>query len=691
MLAALAVQLWLWASYAQAQLAPHFPGGHDQAVYLSQAYARYARLLEMGLIPGLLANLQSPVPNGSRLPDVASLWFLLAGPSRLSALALNFGAFLGLQYLLTRTLLRTTGSFTIACGGMALLLSSQMPFLVYGGLFDFRPDFMALCGYGAFVCLTLRSQLALSPAFTASAWLVGAATVIVRPISAPYFVGVFVVQALLILLIARGGQSGAAHGHQLRRRVLNLLRSVAGAAIVVSAGTMSGWSSISTYYFDRYGDNVVPSGQIGDGIIRGVWFYLAALASAHMTGIFAVALLAVTAAVLHKYIAGTGQATGERQLSAYEWVLLAASFILPVLFLGFYQARVPLLVAVVTTPLVLIVVLGIHRLLAVSRRVRLGPQVRRTVGWFALATSVLVGGYSNLLHVTQRPFPSLTATQVATTDRLVRDLADYVRALDESVDGRPVRFVANSLAEYSSKSAVRAVAYENRGVTLDLDNDPLDVDPFREILMWSPERQDDALAYARSSDVLLLTDPARPNTIPAYWEPFYARAQAVTPALHAIAQREFVHAGTYDLGGSLVNLYVRPRVRVTGATADGWLTSAGARLIIPAWAAASAATVEVRGDSDLSVLPPDFGVEARELVAGQPGPPLGTRFERAGASSYRITIDLGSGASRTGQDRLVQLSFSASFVPARLGINPDTRELVLKAPEDALVLPRRQP
>ena len=115
-----------------------------------------------------------------------------------------------------------------------------------------------------------------------------------------------------------------------------------------------------------------------------------------------------------------------------------------------------------------------------------------------------------------------------------------------------------------------------------------------------------------------------------------------------------------------------------GASA-GWVTSAGITLEVDVDHLRRWPSIFVEGDANYEVLGGEPNPRATIVdAAGTPGVALPAHLKRVG-TRYGIVID-GRQPPDVGRAVRVHLTFDRFFVPSKLGINPDTRELVVMAP-----------
>ena len=136
LLLALAVgEFVLVRRYVAAEVAPAYPGGFDQAVYLRRSYGVYEQLRREGVAAALRSALTGN-PTSTLLAALTQPFFCAFGANRPAALALNFALYVVLQVVTARTVLWRTGSLAAVALALGMLLLARTTFLhVAGGLF----------------------------------------------------------------------------------------------------------------------------------------------------------------------------------------------------------------------------------------------------------------------------------------------------------------------------------------------------------------------------------------------------------------------------------------------------------------------------------------------------------------------------------------------------------------------------
>lgn len=345
----LGAEFLLFSLHVAREIAPQPPRYHDQAVYLREAYRIQVQASAEGLGPALGAAAARAAPNGLLFPIEGAALCLVAGPSRASALTVNFLLFALLQLALAGALLSTFRRFSFAVFGLGLLLLARSPFFWAGGLFDFRIDLAAFCLYGVFLAAALRSAFFTSRGWVIAAGMAAGLCVLNRHLTIAYFGGLAALAALGFALLARTPEGG---GRWPAVRVRSALLA-AGAALLVSGPAL--WANRLTIW--RY---YVVGHFGGDGAIRaraagirsGLLFYPRSILSTH-PGPAAVLALVLAAALLLFIVRGARApaSAGDRFFFREGLVLFGAAFAVPFTLLANDPDKSPVAGSILVPPL----------------------------------------------------------------------------------------------------------------------------------------------------------------------------------------------------------------------------------------------------------------------------------------------------------------------------------------------------
>lgn len=251
--ALLVLQFCLFQTYVAREIAWAYPAHFDQAVYLERSYETFDAMTNEGFFHGLAQGAgigqTPPVPNGALLHLQAAVLFYFFGPGRRTALTINFFYFAIFQLVLVETLLSLSHRWSHAFVGLGLLLTTRAAFQSTAGIADFRMDFGAMCLFGIFISLALRSRLFEHLGWSIAALLAGGYTIAFRFITGAYVVPIIMVSlgVLTVLLIARRKDQTAAA--TIKRRLRNLL--IASCIAIAFTGPIiwHHWSAIFAYYY----------------------------------------------------------------------------------------------------------------------------------------------------------------------------------------------------------------------------------------------------------------------------------------------------------------------------------------------------------------------------------------------------------------------------------------------------------
>ncbi len=673
----LTLQYGMFRQYAEREVTWCYPRGYDQTVYLGRAYACYEQVLRGGPLSGVLWALRQPVANGLVFEAEAGLLFVVLGPSRLSALTLNFAHFALFQLALAATLRWRTRRWGPAFLGVGLLLMAATPFGVAGGLSYFALDLAAMCLYGVFLCAVVRSGAFASWRWSAVVGATAAWLVLTRYLSVVYLACVFAgLLALLGLGLLRGEP---ARRRLIGARLVGLL--VAGLTLVAAAGPVLAWKwpMIRAYYLGQFenAENLIRGQEFGASDLAGrLVFYAKSVAFDHaglplmgMAGI--VLLTALVLALTHRLARGRVECVGPTPAGDHGPVLafLGLCLLAPLTALTLFASPSPIVGNIVVAALVWLVLAAALALLPAS-----------TAGWragAALAALGLGAGCYHQAYQFTRPLPLWgTRAEMEEVTKLYERIGDCCRLRRWDSPRVAVAAVSDDLLP----SLVSPVVYERQGVLLQP--------------AWllgggvNAVREEAAVRAVRESDVAIV--PVADKGSDLY--PFVRCMREYRPRLLAACRETHLDAGRFRLPWGEVVLFVRPSVRVEGLSFD-WISSNGVSLIADASDLKAFPRIELRGRyfaEHLGKLP---NVQARLTAPGREPRKVPVRISASG-SAYRLIAEVDPDELPESSEVRLHLDFDSWFIPAERpdlfgSHSPDTRRLVLLAP-DAVAL-RRAP
>ena len=650
----LALEWALFREFAVREITWSYPVGMDQAGYLHKSYIIHERVWAGGLPAGLRSAFDPAMPQGFLLQLEAAILYLFVGPSRLSALALNFLHFAALQCLLVLALRTLHRGWSLAALGVGLLLCAILPFERYGGMADFRLDFPAACLFGMFAAAGVCSDGWRRRGWTLATVALGTVCIWTRHIAITYVLGVL--GAFVLFALLRRGASE--RGPAVRRAILV-------AAAVAALTTPVLWANRKALH-DYYVVGHVTGAEKG---LRARQFGVKTIADA-------LAFYPLSVARDHTgpaYLWTAGLASAAALLSLTPWVrrrrdavpteplaidptnglaFLALCIAVPIAVLTANQSKSPVVGGVVVPPLTLLVALGAW--LALGRDAA-GLRTLKVLG----ALAVAVGLWSYVGGVV-RPIRS---PQDRTDSRTMIDIYDELARYTQDAGWRRIR-IASTVLQEPVWPAVPAVLFYERHRWLP----EFEVTGFT---IFEPDPKG-FLDGVRGSDIVLLREPLRGPTL----FPFDKAMRRLHPELRALCDREFFLLKRVNVFGAGLSVYVRPAASAEGASGD-WISASGLRLrakpeLLAEWPRLRFAGGWMPG----SLRGHTPRVCATLDVDGRPQVAVPARLSVDGAT-YTVDVDVPSDAVRSAADASVHVVFDTYFSGAPV----DPRRLVVLAPE----------
>lgn len=135
----------LFRTCVQREIIGSCPRNIDQAVFMRMTYHMYENIVQ-GNFKAVFNEIQSSLGQGA-FPVFGLIYMFLFGKSRLSLLSVNFTLFALAQATGFYSIKKTTNCTALGYVFIGLFLMIQSPFFEAGGLFDYRMDFSAFCLY----------------------------------------------------------------------------------------------------------------------------------------------------------------------------------------------------------------------------------------------------------------------------------------------------------------------------------------------------------------------------------------------------------------------------------------------------------------------------------------------------------------------------------------------------------------
>jgi hypothetical protein len=650
------------------------PLNFDQSTYLWSTYEAHDVLVTQGLLAAAKQAAKAPQTTGMLLPWAGTALFTFLGPNRLAALTLNFLFFAAFQVALVATLRWASGRWGAAFFGVGLLLTALTPYMWAGGLNDFRLDFIAFCLYGIVLCAVVRSRF-----FEARRWslAVGAAAgvlTLLRYIASVYLGGLLVLCFVFFLARLILGLRNP----DTRRAACRQLTGVTLAGIVL--GSMV----LPFFWRDRHGlwNYYVANHVIGpekdvraaEQGVKTSWefvaFYARSVAVDHAgTTFLGLAGLGLVVGLALRLVARRrGAAEGPRPYHGPSaWFALAVAVAVPYVVLTLDVAKSPVVGNVMVPPLLLLALLPVIHLAGVRRGAGAWYAVRAVS---ALAVvGLLCGAVVQVQGNTRSGFWAQNRGEADKVLQMQDELIHRVAAMQMQT----AHVTFDTIQDFACQLPIMIRAREIHGRRITLHQElPINI-------MAVDEKT--AMTALERSDIAVLTD-----NCPAHltFLPFYQSMEQLRPKMRAYCECEMVKLKSYHIQDKRYDVYARPQLSFEGNSGT-WITSKGLKVIGETNLLRYYRDVELRGPIHLDWLggrAPSVQVKLADTV-------LASSLDVKEAE-YVIRFTLPDQLPEGDRVEL-QLKFDRHFVPLEIGMNADTRELVLEMPSRVMVRRRGRP
>jgi hypothetical protein len=673
----LVIQFGLFYQFAQREVVWAYPTNYDQNVDLMGSYVTYENVLTDGFLPGLLDGLLIPSPRGTLLYPQASILFLLLGPSRMSALTLNFAYFALFQCVFVWSLRWLATRWSIALLGLGLLLTVTTPFFWVGGLMDFRIDFIAFCLFGVLICLVIRSRMFASWRWSLVVGAVATLLILSRLLTIVYIGGIFGLFFLFLCARLWLQRRDLIVYRSLKQQLYSLLMAGCVIFIICMPYLWYNRKNVVDYYIVGH---IVSSEKEFRAQAMGVFnltdsilFYPRSVIFDHagMTFMILTALVIIVSCLFFwKYMKYTQQDLGKSRLdvkSTYFFVI--TSIIVPYTVLTIDVAKSPVVGDIIVPSLLWFVLITVITLSKIYDNRSDYP-----VKLYALnALTILVlcfGLYTQFEELSKRGRLNGNRADVEKVLQLHNSLFRYIRELNQE----KTVISTDKTTDYFNNSVLKSVIYERHGVLLNTQS-ALGSQPF------TPVTLTEAVDLLETSDFALMTisDGMQSSF------PFDRSIQTIQPELMAYCDQHFLPLEYFRFFNRDMILYTRLEPRVEGLL-GGWITSDGLTLHHLGRVFQERPTIELRGTTNFRWLSKIPDVQAQVVQPTRSPKTIPATIKTSG-NKYTITLHIDP--KDIDGDRAVQvhLLFDTYFVPKDIGINSDTRRLVIKAPQEISLQP----
>lgn len=515
-----AAEFALFDSFGSRRHTIVYPRWNDQIQYLSESYAAYERARARGFIVALDGTLTNPSAQGT-LHDMFALFaFLLAGPSRSAALALNMLALLAWQTALFLAISRASGSrwFALACAMLPAALAGPWE-NVPGSAYDFRLDHLAMCAIGV-----TASAAVLSDGFRSrrGSLTFGAAlgvTLLTRFLTGAYF-------ALILVALA----AWLFRSPERRPRLANFGRALILATVIAGPLLWLNRAHVFDYYW--VGHFVGPESGIRSQSLN-LWRSFALITGTYGTlqlGAFFGAL-AVLGTVAWRFARGGRLGTpATRDL----WIVAVVFLVMPTVVFTLHQQKSHVVFSAMAPGTILLVAA-----LWLTVAGRASPRTA-----IVAATGIALACIAFFAQRQLRPaYDAATLADI----RRVNTIADTILQRTTAAKLPRAHVAVDYVSDCLDAQVLRVVCYERHRVWLPLEislptgiGEPAEADVMRRL---------------EGADFVFLTEQAGPGHYP-----YDRKLAAMAPVLRAWCDTHLKGTDRFELFGRRMALYQKPTI-----------------------------------------------------------------------------------------------------------------------------------
>jgi hypothetical protein len=688
LLALFAVEAVIFYQQVARNIAPFYPPNFDQLSYYLATYDLINELQIKGFRAFINELLQPSSATGTTFVLQGALLSFVGGANRTALLSVNLLYLLAMQFTFFQTIRARTGDIRFAWLGMALLLALATLFLRLGGVYDYRIDFSALCLYGIWTCLVVWSgafRYGWRSLFVA---VIGILLIYSRFFTIIYVAAVFggLLVATLTTLWFNRSPDGAVVAMQ---RLRNILISGTIIAIVCLPRLYLSREAIYNYYVVGHvlgEEKFIRAHELGIYTLSDhLWYYPKSILFTHIgsfalwlsVGIF---LISIAAALLIDRVTPAVLLIRAHRFHS-EFIALGLATLIPLAILTINVAKSPVVGGIIVVPIALALILFCAAI---------WPRTEITMQWptWSVWTKAIPQTTARGWRIPTVSIIAMLAMAIGLQNFISKSLSSRLPA--PLVDLEQITLLAKTIAGYAQENGLteptmssdRIVDYQNIGTvklfSIELLHRNLNIDPrfgHGAYGIFATSRED-AMRLFADSDIIVLTDPVTDRLVPY---PMNTKIKEYWDELSKWTAQNRVLLFSTRIFGIPYRVFVRPLAKMTGLS-EGWITSEGVSLEANANVLAKYPFIVLEGKADYAVL---GGVPQPHAVlvdpGGRQGADLMTTIKRTD-QSYQIIIDTNSLARPSNGPVTIQLTFDRYFVPSKLGMNTDTRDLVLRTP-----------
>ena len=637
----------LFRTCVQREILGSCPRNIDQAVFMRMTYHMYENVVS-GNYKEVLQEIAPGLGQGA-FPVIGLIFLFLFGKSRLSLLLVNFVLFVLAQGIGFHYVKKMSGSYKIGWSYLGLFLMIQSPFLEAGGIFDYRMDFSAFCLYTCWMATFIAAHyLEDKKTYYLSAVFCGL-VLMFRSNTLAYLGIAFALFECVFVFVLKQ--------EKLKNEAIKLIKYI---GITIVSG---GWyilvqsQALIQYYLTAHVTSDEPEiRMVEQGITNFkeyILFYPQSLVNTHLgKTLFYILLFIIVVSIIGHFIYPSKNKIGKN-----GWSSLAAGacgFIAPFIVLTIDISKSAVVICTVAGTAVVITlllfVIFIHR----------NSQYKRIL--CALAVLILGLGLWNYVVNTTK---TLAGYEQDIQEEMLA-INDCMREYLVDNDLSNVKLSFDRISDAITADVLTVLTYEQDNLYVDVGN------AWGGYFIYYDYTKEEVEEILKETDLMVISKDG-------YAAGSYYPADESFSKYHdymlEYCYDNLIQLGEFTLNGDVLMVFGKGQVKVASSWND-WMSDEGNWIIFNKQDERQNKIV-IEGSLGGGFSSPE---EFQPNVSWK-GENIPCELSVNG-DRYVITIDI---SDLTMGSYKMELSFNNSFIPAELGLNDDTRKLVVMCPDESMI------
>lgn len=635
----------LFRTCVQRDIIGSCPRNIDQAVFMRKTYHMYENIVSRNW-GEVLYEISTGLGQGA-FPIFGLIFLFLFGKSRLSLLLVNFTLFVLAQGVGFYYVKKMSNSNRLGYVFLGLFLMIQSPFTGAGDMFDYRMDFSAFCLYTCWIVAFMAAYyLDDKKIYYLSAVFCGMVLMFRSNTLAYLGIAFLLFECIFVFALKR---------EKIKQELIKLIKY---AFVVIISG---GWyilvqiKALLQYYLTAHVTSDEPEIRMFEQGITNttdyLLFYPRNLVNTHLGKIlFYFILLLGIISVIWYFI---NKNKKKLKLDKNEWTALFAGicgFVSPFIVLTIDISKSAVVICTVAGAFV---VIGIYIIVVIYNKKIYGKYLP-----YILAVVCTILGLFNYINNT-------TKTYIGYEKNIQKEMLNINQCIEEYIvknNLSSVELLVDRVCDSIRTDVITVLTYEDKDLYVDV-KDALNTTTIYS--KFTDKEVDDALS---ETDLVVLSE--NPYTKYSYYPIDYSLNEHREYMLE-YAQNNLIKLGEFSLDGDMFVIFGRGHASVS-PTWDDWMSDEGNWI-----------SFNKQDDNQKKIIiEGNLGGGFSDLDEFQPivsfndlNIPCTVKVDD---DRYIISIDV---SSLDIAEYKLELKFSNSFIPSKLGISEDTRKLVVMSPD----------